>query len=104
MTREQVRIDFEKALAAVAIIEDAGDTLKMADGIHREYLELQNYCWQGESAQRFHNVGMQVGEEWIKRRDQLLAIAEATRNAARRWYEAEMRTIEIIERREYDTV
>ncbi len=100
MTREQVQIDFAQANAAVAIMEEAADILNMADRFHEEYLEMQRCFWQGESAQRFHQLGQHVGERWISRRAQLLAIAAATRDAARRWYEAEMRAIEIAERRE----
>ena len=102
MTREQVEIDFAQANAAVAIIEESGDILQMADKLHEEFMDMQRCFWQGEAAQRFQQVSMHVGDEWKNRRAQLLTIAEATRNAARRWYEAEMRAIEIIERRDYE--
>lgn len=102
MTREQVEIDFAQANAAVAIMEESGDILGMADRLHEEFLEMQRCFWQGESAQRYQQLSLHVGDQWKNRRAQLLTIAEATRSAARRWYEAEMRAIEIIERRDYD--
>ena len=100
MTREQLQMDFAQANAAVSLMEEAGEILHSADKLHEEYMEMQRCFWQGESAQRFQQLGVHVGERWITRRAQLLSIADITRNAARRWYEAELRAIEIAERRE----
>ena len=101
MTKEQIEIDFSTANSAAGILEDAESLMNSADAQFDEYQQMLSVYWQGDAAHQYYLVTRHVDEKWKSRKGQLAEIREAIRNAARRIYEAEMKALEIAQKRDY---
>jgi uncharacterized protein YukE len=101
-TRASIEFDFHKAMKDADTVDGIADKLsKLA--VDRFDGTMQNLAanWKGENASLYLNKGQKLESDMQNTAGDLRDIASDIRTIARRVYAAEMRALEIAERREY---
>lgn len=101
-TRASIEFDFRQAMNEADRIDEIANNLGNLARVKFNGT-MQNLVtnWKGDSASLYLRKGENLEENMNKTSGELHSIASDIRAVARRLYEAEMRALEIAERREY---
>jgi len=102
MTKSQLYMDFTAAKAKASQLEEQASRLEKS--VNSEYSNGVNTArgaWKGESADAFRRKADKVAAQTKQAAANMRKIATAIRQAAQTVYNAEMRALEIAEKRTY---
>ena len=101
-SEHSIRMDFERAKAAAAKLDDVADSITQT--MEHDYQELMGdvRCnWKGENADQFLVKSEVLQEKMSTVEKRLHETADTIRRIAKNTYDAEMRALEIARQREY---
>ena len=103
-SEHSIRMDFEKAKAAAARLDDIADSIaSMMSGEYEDSLDSVNQSWRGDNATFFLTKSNELGDKIGKIVSDLKAAADVIRRIAQNTYDSEMRALEIARQREYQS-
>ena len=101
-SRYQIQIHYQNALRQAAKLEQLADQLRtVADRKFAGAMEAVQTSWSGENAESFLLKGTRLKEKTIKTSNELRSAASSVRRIAENTYRAEMRALELANRRTY---
>ena len=102
-TEYSIKMDFEKAKASAAKLDDVADSINQK--MENDYQELMGdvrYNWKGDNADRFLVKSEVIVEKLNTVEKNLHETADTIRRIAKNIYDAEMRALEIARKREFE--
>jgi uncharacterized protein YukE len=96
LSARKIEITFQNAINQARILEECADEMEaLVNSNVPDLCSELHSAWQGESAEAYINKLNLCGGNIAKNAQQLRAIAQTIRYAARRFREAELRAIEL---------
>lgn len=99
-TRQEIQLNYHKTIVQANDLEELADCMDaMRTGTLDESLGSIAATWKGDTANKYHTKGARLSEKIKAHSNELRQTARVLRNAAENTYRAELRVLELAEKR-----